>query len=492
MNEITAERMPPQNLEAEQALLGALLSNNAAFEKVSEFLRPEHFASPVHAAVYDAALSLYKRGHIADPITLKGHFVAAGTLEEVGGLPYLMDLVRSSASIINAEDYARLILDRYFRRKLVDLGTQITNDAYEISLDKDAQNQISVAEKKLYNLATEGELEGGPQEFSRPLTKVIQATSAAMMNPDGISGITTGFRDLDKVMGGFHDSDLLILAGRPAMGKTALATCIAFNVASHFHEMYKAGKSKEKKGVAFFSLEMSADQLAGRILATETQISSHNLRNGKVKKEEFMRLAEFASELEKLPLYVDETPALTVAAIRNRARRLKRDANKGLGMIIIDYLQLIDDSDTLHHENRVQSLSEITRGLKMMAKDLNVPVLVLSQLSRQVESREDKRPLLSDLRESGSIEQDADAVMFIFREIYYLEKEEPKQRFNENDVKFQERLNKIETLKTSLQKKAELIIGKQRHGPTATIPLFFEKEYTRFGNWVEEVKIEGL
>ena len=484
MESVPVERMPPQNIEAEQALLGAILSNNAALEKVSEFLQPAHFASPVHAAIYDAALSLYRRGHIADPITLKGHFSAAGNLEEVGGLSYLMELARSSVTIINAEDYARLILDRYFRRQLVSLGTQVANDAYEIAADSDAMRQISVAEKKLYDLATEGELDGGPQDFGRPLTKVIQATSAAMMNPDGISGVTTGFRDLDKVMGGLHNSDLLILAGRPAMGKTALATCLAYNTAKHFLEEAKAGK--EKRGVAFFSLEMSADQLAGRILATETQISSHNLRNGKVKKEEFMRLAEFAAELEKLPLYVDETPALTVAKIRSRARRLKRDKSRGLGLIVIDYLQLIDDSDTLHHENRVQSLSEVTRRLKMLAKDLNVPVLVLSQLSRAVESREDKRPQLADLRESGSIEQDADAVMFIYREIYYLEKEEPKQRQNENDAKFQERCNKIRQLKIDLQKKAELIIGKQRHGPTATIPLFFEKEYTRFGNWIEE------
>lgn len=488
MEATAAERVPPQNLEAEQALLGALLSNNAAFEKVSEFLRPEHFSSPVHARIYDAALSLYKRGHIADPITLKGFFSADGTLDQVGGMAYLMELVGSNPAIINAGDYARLIFDRYLRRQLIDFGTNIVNGAYEISVDKDAKKQIDLAEQQLFRLSEKGELDGGPQEFSVPLTKVIQATASAMMNPDGISGVTTGFRDLDKAMGGLHDSDLLILAGRPAMGKTALATCLAFNTASYFYEQAKAGK--EKKGVAFFSLEMSADQLAGRILATEAQISSHNLRNGKVKPEEFTRLAGLAEHLQKLPLYVDETPALTVAAIRTRARRMKSDANRGLGLIVIDYLQLIDDSDTLHHENRVQSLSEITRGLKMMAKELSVPVLVLSQLSRKVEEREDKRPQLSDLRESGSIEQDADAVMFIFREIYYLEKEEPQQRQNENDAKFQERQNKIEAKKQAVQKKAELIIGKQRHGPTATIPLFFEKEYTRFGNWIEEVRFD--
>jgi len=478
-----AERVPPQNIEAEQALLGAVLSNNAALEKVAEFLKPEYFASPAHAKIYETALRLFGRGHIANPVTLKEALSADSQLEEVGGIRYLTELVRSSATIINAEDYARLIADRYFRRQLVALGYDITNDAYAVSVDNDAMHQIAVAEQKLYNLSTQGDVEGGPQELDKPLNKVMQATSDAMQNPDGISGLTTGLRDLDKVMGGFHDSDLIILAGRPAMGKTALATNIAFNAAVHLAE--QAAKGGERKGVAFFSLEMSADQLAGRILATEAQISAHNLRNGKVRQEEFTRLAECAAQLGKLPLYVDETPALTVAKIRSRARRLKTDKNKGLGLIVIDYLQLIDDKDTLHKENRVQSLSEVTRNLKMMAKDLSVPVLVLSQLSRQVESRDDKRPLLSDLRESGSIEQDADVVMFIFREFYYLENEEPKQHANETDIKFQERLNKIEDKKRQVEKKAELIIGKQRHGPTATIPLFFEKEYTRFSNWAE-------
>lgn len=482
-SDVTAVRVPPQNIEAEQALLGAILSNNHALEKVSEFLSPFHFASPVHAKIYEAVMVLHSRGHLADPVTLRGYLSSEGILDEVGGIKYLMDLAGAAVTIINAEDYARLIFDRYLRRQLIALGNDIVNDAYAVSLDEDASKQMEIAEKKLYELGTEGQLEGGPKPFVEPLTEVIQQVAEAKKNPDGIAGVTTGFRDLDTVMGGLHRSDLIILAGRPAMGKTAFATCLAFNSARHFLEEAEAGK--EKKGVAFFSLEMSASQLAARILSTETQTSSHNLRNGKITTDEFRRIVGFASELEKVPLYVDDSPGLTVGAIHNRARRLKRDKTKGLGMIVIDYLQLIDDSDSRHQENRVQSLSEITRRLKIMAKELDVPVVVLSQLSRQVEQREDKRPLLSDLRESGSIEQDADIVMFIFREIYYLEKEQPIPRQGETDEKFNARVLKWEDHKLAVQKKAELIIAKQRHGPTANIPLFFESEFTRFGNWAE-------
>ncbi len=482
-------RIPPQNIEAEQALLGAILTNNHALEKVSEFLRPFHFASPVHAKIYDAITTLFARGHSADPVTLRGYLATDGVLDEVGGPKYLMDLAGAAVTIINAEDYARLIFDRYLRRQLIALGNDIVNDAYAISLHEDASLQMDIAEKKLYELATEGQLEGGPKPFVEPLTEVIRQTAEAKKNPDGIAGATTGFRDLDTVMGGLHKSDLIILAGRPAMGKTAFATCLAFNTARHFLEEAEAGK--ERKGVAFFSLEMSASQLAARILSTETQTSSHALRNGKITAEEFRRIVGFASDLEKVPLYVDDSPGLTVGAIHNRARRLKRDKTKGLGLIVIDYLQLIDDSDSRHQENRVQSLSEITRRLKIMAKELDIPVVVLSQLSRQVESREDKRPLLSDLRESGSIEQDADIVMFIFREIYYLDKEQPIPRQGETDEKFNARVIKWEDHKVAVQKKAELIIAKQRHGPTATVPLFFEAEFTRFGNWAETGDFEN-
>lgn len=475
-------RMPPQNIEAEQALLGAILANNHALEKVAEFLKPFHFASPVHSAIYQAVLTLHSRGHSADPVTLKGYLANDGTLDEVGGVKYLMDLAATAITIINAEDYAKLIFDRYLRRQLIGLGTDIVNNAYAINLDSDASLQMAQAEKKLYELGTEGQIEGGPKPFVDTLTEVIQEVSEAKKNPDGISGVSTGFRDLDNKMGGLHKSDLLILAGRPGMGKTAFATCLAFNTARSFLEDIKAGK--ERKGVAFFSLEMSASQLAGRILAMETQIASDKLRNGKITTDEFRRVVGFAAELEKVPLYVDDTPGLTVAAIHNRCRRLKRDSSKGLGLVVIDYLQLIDMSTSAYKGDMVRGLTETTRLLKIMAKDLNVPVLVLSQLNRAVEQREDKRPLLSDLRDSGSIEQDADIVMFVFREHYYIKNSIPVQRQNETEDKFNDRMRKWEKSLVDLEKKAELIIAKQRHGSLGTIDLSFEGQFTRFGDWI--------
>ena len=475
-------RMPPQNIEAEQALLGAILANNHALEKVSEFLKPVHFASPVHAAIYQAILALHGRGHSADPVTLKGYLAGDGTLDEVGGAKYLMDLAATAVTIINAEDYAKLVFDRYIRRQLIGLGTDIVNDAYAVNLEDDAPMQMARAEKKLYELGTEGQIEGGPKPFVDTLTEVIQEVSEAKKNPDGISGVSTGFRDLDNKMGELHKSDLLILAGRPGMGKTAFATCLAFNTARSFLEDIQKGK--ERKGVAFFSLEMSASQLAGRILAMETQIASDKLRNGKITTDEFRRVVGFAADLEKVPLFVDDTPGLTVAAIHNRCRRLKRDASKGLGLVVIDYLQLIDMSTSVYKGDMVRGLTETTRLLKIMAKDLNVPVLVLSQLSRAVEQREDKRPLLSDLRDSGSIEQDADIVMFVFREHYYIKNSVPVQRQNETEDKFNDRVRKWEKSLVDLEKKAELIIAKQRHGSLGTIDLSFEGQFTRFGDWI--------
>ena len=475
-------RMQPQNFEAEQALLGAILANNHALEKVAEFLKPFHFASPVHSAIYQAVLTLHSRGHSADPVTLKGYLANDGTLDEVGGVKYLMDLAATAVTIINAEDYAKLIFDRYLRRQLIGLGTDIVNNAYAINLDSDASLQMAQAEKKLYELGTEGQIEGGPKPFVDTLTEVIQEVSEAKKNPDGISGVSTGFRDLDNKMGGLHKSDLLILAGRPGMGKTSVATCLAVNTARRFLEDIKAGK--ERKGVAFFSLEMSASQLAGRILAMETQIASDKLRNGKITTDEFRRVVGFAAELEKVPLYVDDTPGLTVAAIHNRCRRLKRDSSKGLGLVVIDYLQLIDMSTSAYKGDMVRGLTETTRLLKIMAKDLNVPVLVLSQLNRAVEQREDKRPLLSDLRDSGSIEQDADIVMVVFREHYYIKNSIPVQRQNETEDKFNDRMRKWEKSLVDLEKKAELIIAKQRHGSLGTIDLSFEGQFTRFGDWI--------
>lgn len=474
-------REAPKNLEAEQALLGALLANNRALEKVGDFLRPYHFASPVHSKIYEACQSLIERGHIADPVTLQGYFNSTGSLDEVGGSSYLMKLAASSVTIINAEDYGRQIFDRYLRRELIDLGYEVVNEAFSISLDNDALSQIGSAEKKLFDLSSQGHIEGGLEAFSVSLREAIDEAERAKRNPDGISGVSSGLVDFDHFLGGLHPSDLIILAGRPGMGKTALATCIAFNAAKDFAEENKK-EGVEKKSVAFFSLEMSSEQLASRVLSTETQIESHSMRTGRISASDFEKLAGAVSDFNRIPLYVDDTPGLTVSAIRTRARRMKRDKEKGLGLIVIDYIQLIDSSDVRNQENRVQVLSEITRGLKILAKELDVPVLALSQLSRQVEQREDKRPLLSDLRESGSIEQDADVVLFVFREIYYLEREIPVQRANETEEKFQQRYSKWEERVLALQNKAELIIAKQRHGATGTVNLYFNGKYTQFGS----------
>ena len=469
-------RIPPQNVEAEQALLGAILANNNALEKVSEFLKPVHFASPVHAAIYQAIVTLHSRGHIADPVTLKGYLANDGLLDEVGGVKYLMDLAATAMTIINVEDYGKLIFDRYLRRQLIDIGTDVVNDAYAVSLDKDAMAQMTEAESKIYKLSTEGQVGGGPQQFHAALDEVMQEIAEARKNPDGLSGVPTGFRDLDRKMSGLHNSDLIILAGRPGMGKTAFATCLAFNTARSF-----MNDVKERRGVAFFSLEMSSSQLAGRILSMETQISSEKLRSGKINDDEWRRIATFAGDLEKVPLYVDDTPGLNVTQIHNRCRRMK-----GLGLIVIDYLQLIDMSDSAYKGDMVRGLTETTRRLKIMAKDLNVPVLVLSQLNRAVEQRDDKKPLLSDLRDSGSIEQDADIVMFVFREHYYIKNSAPVQKQNETEDRYNERLRKWEKDLVDLEKKATLIIAKQRHGSLGDIDLSFEGQFTRFGDWIEQ------
>ncbi len=475
-------RLLPQSIEAEQALLGAILTNNRAMEKVVEFLKPEHFASPVHGKVYKACQTLLERGRLADPITLKDFFMSEGSLEEVGGADYLFQLAASSTTTINAGDYGTQIFDRYMRRQLISLGTDVVNDAFEISLDNSAVKQIESAEKMLYDLANEGELEGGPQQLSFGARQLLETTQQAMSNPNGVGGVPTGLVDMDALLGGLHNSNLIILAGRPAMGKTALATCIAANVAEHFREENKKGG--EKKSVAFFSLEMSAAELAGRILSNYTQIEGHRISSGKINPAEFDKLAEAITNLNDLPLLVDETPGVTVTAIKNRARRMKRDKSQGLGLIVIDYLQLIQESGRA--ENRVQALSEMTRTLKVMAKELNVPVIVLSQLSRLVESRDNKRPQLSDLRESGSIEQDADIVMFVFREVYYLMNEQPIQKERESSEAFQKRCQEWEQKKVDLAKRAEAIIAKQRHGSTGTVNLYFDGQYTFFGNLAKE------
>ena len=476
-----APRIPPQNLEAEQAVLGAILSDNSNMEKVSEFLKPIHFVHPVHAKIYETCQNYLKNHRSADIIQLKPLFMNDDGLKEVGGVEYLAKLVDAASTIINVVDYGREIFDCYTRRQLISLGTDMVNKAFDRNVDEDAPQQIEMAEKSLYEIANEGELNGGLMALSSALDETISVAQEAMKNPSGISGTPTGLTDLDRLLGGLHNSDLIILAGRPGMGKSALATTIAFNAAEYFaRENKKPGA--EKKSVALFSLEMSAEQVAGRILASKTNVSNHAMRTGKLTEDQFTELMAGVKLLSQVPLYVDETSGVTVNAIKNRARKMKRNKEQGLGLIIVDYLQLVSSGS--RSENRVQELSEMTRALKIMAKELNVPVLVLSQLSRLLESRDDKRPILSDLRESGSIEQDADIVMFVYREIYYLL--QPQQREKETAEKFAIRAKELEEKRLKLENQAEIIVRKQRHGPTGTVFAYFNGEFSKFGDLAKE------
>ena len=469
-------RQPPHNIEAEKALLGAIFVNNRAFERVSEFLLPDHFAIGPHRGIFAACAALIQRGQIADPVTLRRFFEQEQNLAEIGGPAYLIELADSATTVLNAGEYGRLIHDLHLKRKLIDIGETLVNDAFSGAVDQTATDQIELAEKHLYDLATTGEYDRGFETFSSSLNKALDMAERAHKREGKLAGATTGFRDLDLLLGGLHPSDLVILAGRPGMGKTALATNIAYNAA------YTHSRSKGSEGavVGFFSLEMSSEQLAARILSEQTDISSDAMRKGQLSNEEFDRIASAVPILDRLPLYIDDTPGLTVSALRTRARRLQRQHS--LGLIVVDYLQLISSSAAGRPDNRVQEVSEITRGLKVLAKELNVPVLALSQLSRQVEARDDKKPQLSDLRESGSIEQDADVVMFIFREEYYVNQRKPVQRDEEDTSKFAQRFTKWEELKVRVENLAEIIVAKQRHGPVGSVPLMFQGRFTRFGN----------
>ncbi|WCL52784.1 replicative DNA helicase [Gimibacter soli] len=481
-------RQPPHNLEAEQALLGAILVNNEAVQKVQDFLLPDHFYEPVHGRIYLSILKLMDKNQIADPVKLKPYFEHDEALADVGGAQYLVRLAASAATIINAEDYGRTIYDLATRRALIQIGEQMVIDAYDAEVDAEATEQIAEAEKRLFDLAELGQAESGSQPFYRALQKAVENIKSAYQDPDSLSGVTTGLTKLNDQIGGLHNSDLVILAGRPAMGKTALATNIAFNAAKRYADDKVAGADMSRsKGavVGFFSLEMSADQLAARVLSDRANlhyqghdtIQSHAMRQGKLTKEQFEAIARAAIELEDVPLFIDDTPALSIAGLRTRARRLKRQHN--LGLVIVDYLQLLRGTAKGGGESRVQEVSEITRGLKALAKELHVPVIALSQLSRTVESRENKRPMLSDLRESGSIEQDADMVMFVFREEYYKEKDKPSESDQEKMLQWRAEMEQ-------LYGRAECIIGKQRHGPVGTVHLRFDKEVTRFSDLVDE------
>ena len=431
-------RPPPASLDAEQALLGALLSNNRVLEKVGDFLQPEHFTHPAHALIYETCQRLIERSQLANPVTVKPYVENDEALSDLGGARYLATLMSSVVTIINAADYARMIHDYYLRRQLIGLGTDMVNEAHDNDIEISANDLIEAGEQRLYDLATHGQYEGGLATFKSAIISALEMAEAAHRREGRLAGVTTGLVDLDRKLGGLHPSDLLILAGRPSMGKTALATNIAFNAARYCAD--DADEAFKGKAVAFFSLEMSAEQLATRILAERVEVSSHRIRTGELSNEDFDRLLVQSNDLHRIPLHIDDTPALTVSAMRTRCRRLAR--TQGLALVVVDYLQLMSPGKVTQADNRVQEVSAITRGLKALAKELNVPVIALSQLSRAVEQREDKRPQLADLRESGSIEQDADVVMFVFREQYYLERAEPAQRAEEGAEKYAERHQK--------------------------------------------------
>ncbi len=468
-------RSQPHNVEAEKALLGAIFIDNRAFEKVADFLQPQHFFVPQNGGIFKACARLIERGQIADPVTLKTLFEHDEDLVDIGGAAYLADLAASAATVINAGEYGRILHDLYLKRQLIALGQDVVNDAFGAEVDETADQQIEKTEHRLFELAATGEFEGGFRPFKDTLLDAIKMAEAAHKREGRLSGVPTGLRDLDKLLGGLHRSDLVILAGRPSMGKTALATNIAFNAA------YTNRRTQDDGAVVgFFSLEMSAEQLASRIISEQTNISSDRMRKGELTNDEFNRLAVGSQELYATPIFIDDSPALSVAQLRTRARRLKR--TEKLGLIVVDYLQLMSPGPASRHDGRVQEISEITRGLKTLAKELDVPVLALSQLSRAVEQRDNKRPQLADLRDSGTIEQDADVVMFIFREEYYLERDQPLQRVDEKEDHFHDRYGRWELRRDAVKNKAEVLVAKQRHGPTGSVNLFFEGAFTRFGD----------
>jgi replicative DNA helicase len=473
-------RAAPHNIEAEQALLGAILVNNEAFYRVSDFLEPRHFFEPIHQNIYQLSRDLIRAGKLATPVTLKT-FLDANI--DIGGLnvsQYLARLAAEATTIINAEDYGHTIYDLSIRRDLIQVGEDMVNLAYDAPVDFSPRNQIEDAERRLYELAETGRYDGGFQRFAQALTTAVDMAARAYQRDGRLSGLATHLDDLDRMMGGLQPSDLVILAGRPGMGKTSLATNVGYNVAKAWRgEVKPDGHTMTVNGgiVGFFSLEMSAEQLATRIIAEQTGIPSNQIRRGGISEGDFERIKDHSIELQSLPFYVDETGGLSVAQLAARARRLKRQ--RGLDLLIIDYLQLLQGSTRRSSENRVQEITEITTKLKALAKELNVPILALSQLSRQVESRDDKRPQLSDLRESGSIEQDADVVLFVYREEYYHLMRKPLES---NREKFAEWLAESD----KVHGRAEVIIGKQRHGPTGTVELQFDAAVTRFSSLARE------
>ena len=469
----------PQNVEAEAALLGALMIDNRLVEDVQLKLRSEHFFEPLHARIYDAILRVTDGNRVANPVTLKPLFDGDESMKEVGGPAYLAQLTGSGAAVIGARDFAQQIYDLALLRALIGVGRGLVEGALDTSDEIAPLAQIEQAETELYKVAEEGGAEGRAKSFSEAAGEAVKMAEKALNSGGHLSGITTGLDSLNSKIGGLHNSDLLIVAGRPGMGKSALGTNIAFAAAQRLIRDLEDGIEKEKSAgaaVAIFSLEMSADQLATRILAEQSGITSESLRTGRISQQEFRQLARAAGELQNLPLYIDDTPGLTIAALRTRARRLKRQ--KGIGLIVVDYLQLLQGTGRSSNDNRVQEISEISRGLKQLAKELDLPVMALSQLSRAVEQREDKRPQLSDLRESGSIEQDADMVFFIYREDYYLLAKQPADD-HPDIAEWREQMERA-------YGRAEVIVAKQRHGSTGKVRLKFDSRITKFSDTADE------
>lgn len=471
-------REAPNNIEAEQALLGAMLVNNDAFYRVSDFLKPAHFYEPLHRKIFEVASELIRMGKMANPVTIKTFLPADEKVGDMTVAHYLARLAAEAVTVINAADYGRAIYDLATRRALITVGEDMVNIAYDAPVDMSPQVQIEDAERRLFELAETGRYDGGFESFTDAVKLAVDMANAAYMRDGGLSGVSTGLRELDKRMGGLQPSDLIVLAGRPGMGKTSLVTNIAFNIAHAYEPAQQAdGSFKAKNGgvVGFFSLEMSSEQLATRIISEQTEIPSSKIRRGEISEYDFEKLVACSQTMQKLPLFIDSTGGISIAQLAARARRLKRQ--RGLDLIIIDYIQLMSGSSK-KGDNRVQEITEITTGLKALAKELNVPIIALSQLSRQVENRDDKRPQLSDLRESGSIEQDADVVLFVYREEYYLKNKEPKPG-TDDYIKWEADMNEA-------RGKSEVIVAKQRHGPTGTVQLGFQGEFTRFFDLAED------
>ncbi len=463
LTENISNKKQPSNLEAEQALLGSILVNNDIIDEIANIINPTSFFDPAHTKIYEVIETLNNKGMIANPITLKNYFEKDNMLDEVGGTEYLVKLTRFSASAKQSIDYAKIIHEMYLRRELVLISDNLSSDTFNTK-ELNAEKIIENTEKSLFDLAERGSFSQSFLKFNQALDQTIEMATQAMKSDRGIVGVPTGLSDLDEKLGGLHKSDLVIIAGRPSMGKTALATNIAYHAAQNIMS------KQEKSSVAFFSLEMSSEQLSTRILSEQAKIKSDDIRRGKVTEEEINRYIETSRNIYNLPLFIDETPAITIATLSNRARRIKRLF--GVSLIVVDYIQLMRSNSNKKNEGRVQEISEITQGLKALAKELGVPILALSQLSRAVEQRDDKQPQLADLRESGSIEQDADVVMFVYREAYYLERKEPKLGSIEH-AEWRSKMNDVHGL-------ADIILGKQRHGPTGVVKVEFEGIYTKF------------